>query len=182
MGGRSDARYFGKVCGKHPGLAGERRQSDNDCPACSRERSARWRKANRAKALDATARWEKAHPEKTRARVTRWLKANPGKAAEYAVRWQKANPAKVQATAGRRRARKRNAVVPLTAEEKARIEALYAEARRLTRETGEQHNVDHDRPLARGGKHHPDNLNVVPAVFDRKKGARYDSMWDFITS
>jgi hypothetical protein len=83
-----------------------------------------------------------------------------------------------------RKARRRSlkSVVPLTAAEHQRIVALYAEAARLTAETGEAHHVDHDRPLALGGKHHPDNMHVVPAQVNLTKGAKYTSTWEFLTS
>lgn len=81
-----------------------------------------------------------------------------------------------------RRARKKQALVALTAAEHLRINALYAEAARRTAETGIVHHVDHDVPLALGGAHHPDNLLVVPAAINLAKGARYASMWDFVSS
>lgn len=70
----------------------------------------------------------------------------------------------------------------MSMQEKQRIVALYAKAARLTRETGVEHHVDHDRPLARGGLHHPDNLLVVPARLNLAKGAKYDSTFEFIAS
>ncbi len=83
----------------------------------------------------------------------------------------------------KRRARELAAIPPgLTAADHLRVIALYAEAARRTAETGIVHHVDHDVPLALGGVHHPDNLLVVPASINLAKGARYASMWDFISS
>ena len=90
--------------------------------------------------------------------------------------------AKGRASSARKRARKAAASVPLTVAEQQRIVALYAEAARRTAETGIAHHVDHDVPLALGGRHHPDNMLVVPAKINLEKGARYASMWEFITS
>jgi hypothetical protein len=171
MGERSDTRYFGKVCEKHPELAGERFVSSRCCLDCRRE------SARRAYCAD-SKRHYKSDPEASR----RYRALHPERSAAACRRWQKANPEKMIAQNALRRARKKDAAVPLTAEEKARITALYKEAQRLTRETGEQYHVDHDRPLARGGKHRPENLIVVPARFNLKKGDKYDSMWDFISS
>ena len=81
-----------------------------------------------------------------------------------------------------RRARKADAAVPLALAEQQCIRALYAEAQRLTRETGEAHHVDHDRPLALGGLHHPNNLLVVPAALNTAKGARYPSTMAYLLS
>lgn len=66
----------------------------------------------------------------------------------------------------RRRAMMKAARVPLSPEEQKRIKDLYAEARRLDWE------VHHIKPLAAGGKHHPDNLQVIPARLNRAIGAQ----------
>ncbi|HEX7117319.1 MAG TPA: HNH endonuclease signature motif containing protein [Longimicrobiales bacterium] len=47
---------------------------------------------------------------------------------------------------------------------------LYAEARRLTNETGVQHHVDHAIPLVLGGQHVASNLRVVTAEENQAKG------------
>jgi hypothetical protein len=56
------------------------------------------------------------------------------------------------------------------------IKAVYAEARRLTRETGVPHQVDHVVPL-RGklvsGLHVQNNLLVIPAVENGRKFNRH---------
>jgi 5-methylcytosine-specific restriction endonuclease McrA len=46
---------------------------------------------------------------------------------------------------------------------------FYAEARRLTRETGVLHHVDHIKALADGGKHEATNLQVLTAKQNRTK-------------
>lgn len=55
----------------------------------------------------------------------------------------------------------------------AAIKAVYRESRRLTRETGIQHSVDHEIPL-RGefvwGLHVHYNLRVLPLTDNMKKG------------
>jgi 5-methylcytosine-specific restriction endonuclease McrA len=63
----------------------------------------------------------------------------------------------------------------LSRSEKKKIGEIYAEARRLTKETGIEHHVDHIKPLAAGGEHHPDNLRVITAEENLKKGARWNS-------
>lgn len=57
-----------------------------------------------------------------------------------------------------------------------KIAEFYAEAKRLTLETGVPHEVDHIHPLVAGGKHHEDNLQVLTMVENRSKGGKLD--WD----
>ena len=73
-----------------------------------------------------------------------------------------------------RDARKRGAIkMKLNRDEKKRIAAIYQEAKFLTRTTGLEHHVDHIRPIAAGGLHHPDNLNVITASENLAKGSTY---------
>jgi hypothetical protein len=104
------------------------------------------------------------------------------RAAEYRYQKTAKCKAKSKVQAARRRARKLDLACPLTPTEHLRIIALYAEAARRTAETGIAHHVDHDRPLALGGLHHPDNMLVVPADINLAKGARYASTLEFILS
>lgn len=64
----------------------------------------------------------------------------------------------------------------LTPSEKRKIGQIYAEARRLTKETGIDHHVDHIKPLAAGGEHHPNNLRVITAEENLKKGANWNGV------
>jgi 5-methylcytosine-specific restriction endonuclease McrA len=64
----------------------------------------------------------------------------------------------------------------LTPSEKRKIGQIYAEARRLTKETGIEHHVDHIKPLAAGGEHHPDNLRGITAEENLKKGANWNGV------
>jgi 5-methylcytosine-specific restriction endonuclease McrA len=50
------------------------------------------------------------------------------------------------------------------------IKSIYNEAKRLTKETGIAHEVDHIHPLSKGGLHHQDNLRVITWIENRKKG------------
>lgn len=61
--------------------------------------------------------------------------------------------------------------IELSASEKNELAAIYAKAKKITQETGVQHHVDHIRPLAAGGVHHPRNLRVVTAKENLSKGS-----------
>ena len=201
------ATISGKVCPKHPELKGER-ASNGRCRGCIRDANRKWRAANLAKAHECerkyraanqekVRKWRAAYCEKAKVRAReryavnpekvlaygrKWRAENSEKAREIARSWAAANPIARQAMRARRRARKANAYVSLTASERARELALREEARRLTRETGEAWHVDHDLSLALGGKHHPDNMMVIPAAINLAKGARYKSTMEFLLS
>jgi hypothetical protein len=65
-------------------------------------------------------------------------------------------------------------VIALTAVEKNQIFEIYNEAKKLSLITNIPHHVDHIRPLAAGGTHHPENLRVIPASENLSKGSHYN--------
>ena len=71
--------------------------------------------------------------------------------------------AKHNEIAGRRRARMRDAIVPLSQTESLRLTEIYRHC-----PTGSE--VDHIIPISRGGKHHPDNLQYLTMKENRSKG------------
>jgi hypothetical protein len=58
----------------------------------------------------------------------------------------------------------------LTPEEHQSILFIYQECARITEETGIAHHVDHIHPISKGGKHHPDNLQILTATENIRKG------------
>ena len=100
-----------------------------------------WYQRNRAKAYAATQAWFAAHPERSR---------------EYGrmhQRW--------------RRSRKREQMHPT--HDMAIERVIEAECKRLMKETGIPHEVDHIIPLAEGGWHHHLNLQALPGRLNRLK-------------
>jgi hypothetical protein len=57
----------------------------------------------------------------------------------------------------------------LTPEEHQRILSIYKECAKITEETGVPHHVDHIHPISKGGKHHPDNLQILTATENIRK-------------
>lgn len=130
------------------------------------------------------------HPEKQRASEQKYrdmhkekrklscaaYRAKPGVAKQERESrrvWCEANKDKLAAKAAARRALKMQAT-PAWADVDA-IGAFYAEARRLTRETGIAHHVDHIVPLKSKlvcGLHCEANLQVLPGAANLSKGNR----------
>ena len=125
------------------------------CKACANE----YIKANRNK-------WESSKycPER--------YARNPDKRIKSITAWQKRNPEKCNAIAALRRSRKLGQTPEMTSDELRRIEDMYWLAKDLRAVSGQEYHVDHIMPLARGGLHHPDNLQILPADLNLSKGAK----------
>ncbi len=110
------------------------------CVDASREYHAAYREANR---------------ESTRARDRAWKKDNPDTVARHSAE---------------RRAREHGGIEEMSFEEFRAIKAIYRECQRISHETGIPHEVDHIQALAKGGKHRADNLQIITATANRRKG------------
>jgi len=103
-----------------------------------------------------------------------WAKCRFGHIAERSVE-KSSCPVCDKISKSIRSAKIRNGnTVTLSTSEKNELAAIYADAKRLTLETGVEHHVDHIRPLAAGGIHHPRNLRVVTAKENSSKGSSYN--------
>jgi 5-methylcytosine-specific restriction endonuclease McrA len=73
----------------------------------------------------------------------------------------------------RRKQRLREQTPELSTEEEELIQKIYHQRDSLNQEVGFiQYHVDHIIPLAKGGCHHPDNLQVIRASDNVRKGAK----------
>ena len=91
----------------------------------------------------------------------------------YRKQWAQDNKDKLRARDAKRRALELHAC-PSWADLEA-IKAIYAEARRLSRETGIFYHVDHIYPLVNPymcGLHVPENLQIIPWNENLSKGNR----------
>lgn len=60
----------------------------------------------------------------------------------------------------------------LTKEEKQHVSFIYKHSREISKYSGVKHHVDHIIPITKGGKHRPDNLQVITAQENLKKGSK----------
>ena len=113
--------------------------------------------------------YREAHPEMVEAKNKAYYDADPEKCRAATDAWRAANPDRTAAMDGKANAIARGASVS----DIYNVELcmpFYAEARRLTLETGILHHVDHIIPINKGGLHCQTNLQVLTAAENLKKG------------
>lgn len=148
----------------------------------NKERRAEYRRQkyaeNRESELEGMRRWREANEDHRKQYATKYYEKtrdqNAKKNRERMRRWAKDNPAKVAATNRKRQVVKLQAI-PLWADDQ-KIEAIYAEARRLTEQTGIPHHVDHIYPLVSKvmcGLHVETNLQILTASENLSKSNRH---------
>lgn len=105
------------------------------------------------------------NPDKRKTTSKKYYDNNKDKLLASKRRWRKDNPDKVLNNVNKRRAMKLNQTPELTQLEKDTILYYYKISNRL----GSAFHVDHIKPLSKGGLHHPDNLQVIPAEHNLRK-------------
>lgn len=120
--------------------------------------------------------WQAAHKEHRAEQLRAWKTENKERVAAAERTWREENPGAKRALIARRRAATL-ARTPAWADQKA-IKAIYAEAARLTRDTGVEHHVDHVIPLQGrfvSGLHVETNLQILTAKANHEKFNRFDT-------
>ena len=128
-------------------------------PEITKARNARWRVANIDKVRSYSSKWNAAHPENARARSAKWKAANP-----EAVRIHKQN----------RRARKLETGGILSKGLAARLFKIQrGKCACCGKPLGTDFHLDHIMPLALGGTHTDDNIQLLRAICNQQKSAKH---------
>jgi hypothetical protein len=112
-----------------------------------------------------------------RTRTRKWNAANPERKRQMDLEFAEKNKALVTSYKAKRRATLRQAMPSwLTQDQILQIRAIYAEAKRLSDETGIPHDVDHIVPLVGkivSGLHVPWNLRAIPKIENNRRPRIY---------
>ena len=136
-------------------------------------RKALYNTRNKEKVKAYNSAYARAHKDKRAQYTRRWMADRPDRIREYKSRYYRKHRQKCLEKTYERREYVRRATPPWA--DREAIAAVYAEAARLTEETGIPHDVDHIEPLRgrdRCGLHIHWNLRPLPAHQNRKKSNR----------
>ena len=156
------------------------------CGECRKINNARYREANREKRLISkratSRRWREANPEEAKIRSNAsgcvFKKKYPEKVAATKKQWKQENPEKVCCDSLKRRALKRNAVIPnrpVTVKIQKERKALFGGC--CFCGSQEKLTVEHLIPLSRGGLHVPENLLGSCKTCNCRKGVSPVEEW-----
>lgn len=101
-------------------------------------------------------------------------KKHSKKRAKTTREWQKNNPKRYKKILTKALNKRKEAILAQTPEQTAlelsAMDSLYIMARILSNSCGEPFHVDHIIPISKGGLHHFDNLQIISAEENLKKG------------
>ena len=157
---------------------------EGTCRSCRTKNKLDWYSRNIEKYRKTNKKWANNNKEKIKQKNHKWAKENQSFIVEYRLKnaeilrkqareWQKNNPARCVKNVNMRRARKIQRTPPwLSKEHHDSMLEMYELSRKITKDTGVKHDVDHIIPLNGknvSGLHVPWNLQIIPAHENRKK-------------
>ena len=125
------------------------------------------------------AEWYQKNKEKKKADSKAWNKANAEHKKTRDAAYQKANRDISNASGAAYKLRKLQATPELTPVEQEQIQAIYTEADHRNSATTIEWQVDHIVPIAVGGLHIPENLQVVPKAWNTSKRHLNSERWPY---
>jgi 5-methylcytosine-specific restriction endonuclease McrA len=142
------------------------------CAGCDIRYASHWRATNPEKDRERSRRWAQANPEKQKDYSRKWAQANPERVKEAGRKWRASNPDKGRQKKTRRRARKKGCEVSATDLNLVleRSQGNCAMCRSHI-PVGFRH-LDHIIPLAKGGPHTQENLQLLCYRCNTRKGAK----------
>ncbi len=144
------------------------------CRLCYREH----RQKTKEKYRERCRLYNERNKERRLERLKRWKENNPERSKQYVIEWRRRNVERhrVNKAAGERaRTSAKLKSTPVWAD-LSEIRRFYELASEMTAKTGVSHHVDHIVPLRSRlvcGFHSQDNLQVIPANDNVKKGNRW---------
>lgn len=140
-----------------------------------REYNKSYNEANR----DAVNRQCAEYRKNNRDKIRSYLLANSDKIKQKRAEYQENNRSREAERANKYRALKRGQSLNLSKPDRQMISEIYRQMTRLNSIFGSVvFNVDHTIPISRGGFHHPNNLQLVPAKWNRSKGNTSTQRWE----
>ena len=148
--------YHGRPCKHEHGTL--KRTDNRTCVICATTRTKKYYQENKDKVSDKNKKYRQ---------------ENKDKISDTNKKYKQNNPDKINANNLKRRAIKNSAINKMLFELfKVEIQALYAKAKQLTRDTGIPHDVHHYIPLSRGGTNSISNLYAIPKELNLKIGSK----------
>jgi len=144
------------------------------CKNCKNKATRKWSDKNKDYHRLLNIQWNIRNREKKNAKSKELYENNKEARLKQIAEWKANNRDKVNAMWMSRYTKKKNSIpdfVKDCAEEKARLENIYALAQIMTKATGIPHHVDHMWPLADGGPHWSGNLQIITAHENVSKNA-----------
>lgn len=142
-----------------------------NCKICHRKVTDQWAVKNEAARLATRRAWYARNATSQRARSRAWRDANRDRALENLYRWKAENRARLTALETVRRARKAGAAGSATPDQVAARIAYYGGKCWMCGAPYQE--IDHVKPVARGGPNWPSNLRPACKPCNSSKNARW---------